>query len=319
MIEYRSFRNPDPPLLADVWNASLAGPRTVLIQPRSTGLLEYFTMAKPYFDPAGLTFALDEGRPVGFVHAGFGPGPADSFRPDTATGVVCALGVAPTHRRRGVGGELLRRAEDYLRGKGAREILAGPARPANPFTFGLYGGSDSVGFLASDGGQARSFFERKGYAVCRSVGVFQRALQRPHMPADARFLGLQPRFEIVGLPYSKAGWYRECVLGPIEAVEYRLKEKSSGEVAARVVLWDMATFGFAWGETAVGLLDLDVAPQRRRQGMAKFLLAHVLAHLHQQTFDRFEACIDLDNAAAAGLLRTLLFEQVDTGHGFRKS
>jgi ribosomal protein S18 acetylase RimI-like enzyme len=290
----------------------------VLIQPHSTGLLEYFTMAKPYFDPAGLIFALEEGRPVGFVHAGFGPGPADAYRPDPSAGVVCALGVIPSHRRRGVGGELLRRAEEYLRAKGAREVLAGPARPANPFTFGLYGGSDSAGFLASDGA-ARAFLERKGYAVVRSVGVFQRALQRAFMPSDARFIGLQPRYEIVGAPHSKAGWYRECVLGPIEAVEYRLRDKPSGEVTARVVLWDMATFGFGWGETAVGLLDLDVAPEHRRQGMAKFLLSHVLAHLHQQTFDRFEACIDLDNAAAVGLLRGLLFDQVDTGHCYRKS
>lgn len=318
MIEYRPFRNPDPPLLADVWNASLAGSRTVLIQPHSTGLLEYFTMAKPYFDPAGLIFAIDEGRPVGFVHAGFGPGAPGSYWPDTSTGVICALGVIPSHRRQGVGGELLRRAEKYLRSRGATEILAGPCRPVNPFTFGLYGGSDSAGFLASDG-LARPFFEHKGYAVTQTIGVFQRALQRAFMPSDPRFLGLQPCYEIVGAPYSRAGFYRECVLGPIEAVEYRLREKQSGEVAARVILWDMATFGFAWGETAVGLIDLDVTPELRRQGMAKFLLAHVLAHLHQQTFDRFEACVDLNDAAAVSLLRGLLFDQVETGHCYRRS
>jgi ribosomal protein S18 acetylase RimI-like enzyme len=316
VIDYRPFRNPDPPLLADVWNASLAGSRTVLVGPNSTGLLEYFTMAKPYFDPAGLIFALDEGRPVGVVHAGFGPS-ADGAALDRATGVICAIGVVPSHRRRGIGRELLRRAEEYLGAQGAREIFAGPCRPANPFTFGLYGGSDSPGFLASDG-LARPFFEHNGYSVSRTIGVFQRALQRPYMPSDPRFIALQPRFEILGAPHSKAGWYRECVLGPVEAVEYRLRDKQSGEAAARVVLWDMATFGFAWGETAVGLLDLEVAPPRRRQGMAKFLLAHVLLHLHQQTFDRFEACADLANVAAVGLLRGLLFDQVDTGHCFRK-
>ena len=36
-------------------------------------LLEQFVFSKPYFDPAGLIVALRDGRPVGFVHAGFGP------------------------------------------------------------------------------------------------------------------------------------------------------------------------------------------------------------------------------------------------------
>ncbi len=317
MIEYRTFRNPDPPLLAEIWNASLASLRVVQIQPRSTSILEYFTLAKPYFDPAGLILAFEDERPVGFVHAGFGPAAEEVYWCGYDVGVICALGVTPSHRRQGIGAELLRRAEHYLREKGAKELRAGPARPNNPFTFGLYGGSDSLGFLASDG-LARPFLERHGYQIEQTIGVFQRALQRPYMPSDPRFISLSPRFEIVGLPHKHAGFYRECVLGPVEAVEYRLREKQSEAVAARVVLWDMATFGLAWGETVVGLLDLDVVPELRRQGLAKFLLSHVLMHLHQQTFDRFEACVDLNNTAAVGLLRGLLFEQIETGYVFRK-
>jgi ribosomal protein S18 acetylase RimI-like enzyme len=316
VIHYRTFRNPDPPLLADVWNASLAGPRTVLIQPRATGILEYFTLAKPYFDPQGLILALDENHPVGFVHAGFGP-TADHRALDQSTGVICSLGVVPAHRRQGIGRELLHRAEEYLRDRGAQTILAGPVWPTNPFTFGLYGGSDTPGFVATDA-FPRVFFERQGYQIARTIGILQRTLQRQQLPADPRFLTIHPRYDIIGSPLVRTTWWRECVLGPIEAVEYRLQDKKSSETAARLVLWDMATFSYAWGHTVVGLLDLEVQPELRRQGLAKHLVSQVLLHLYQQTFDRFEACVDLANAPALALLHHLGFEQVEIGHCFRR-
>ena len=59
VIEYRTFRNTDPPLVAEAWVTCLAGPRTVSIPVKSTTLLEYFVFAKLYFDPAGLCLAID--------------------------------------------------------------------------------------------------------------------------------------------------------------------------------------------------------------------------------------------------------------------
>jgi ribosomal protein S18 acetylase RimI-like enzyme len=317
VTDYRTFRNPDPPRVADVWNASLAGPRTVLIPPRSTGLLECFTLAKPYFDRDGLILAFDGDRPVGLAHAGFA-GTADSAAIDRSRGVVCTLGVAPSHRRQGVGSELIRRAEDYLRQKGAKEILAGPCPPANPFTFGLYGGADSPGFLASEG-LTRPFLEHRGYQVTRSVGVFRCSLKRLQLPPDPRFLEVHASYDILGAPYSRAGWYQESVIGPVEAVEYRLQGKGSGQLAGRIVLWDMATFGYGWGETCVGMLGLTIDPSLRRRGLAKYLVAQVLLHLQHQSFDSFEACVGLDDEAGVGLFRGLGFEQADTGHCYRKA
>lgn len=317
MIHYRSFRNPDPPLLAEVWNASLGGVRTVSIPPRSTGLLEYFTFSKPYFDPRGLILALDDDRPVGFIHAGFGPA-ANRSAIDPSTGIICTLGVLPAYRSQGIGSELLRRAELYLRESGAQRILAGPSSPNNPFTFALYGGSDSPGFLSQEG-LARAFFERRGYRLARTIAVLSRSLKRVSMPTDPRFLSIHPRHDIIGSPLTRAGWWRECVLGPIEAVEYRLQEKRTQTLLGRIVLWDMATFSMGWGESSVGMLDLDILPQARRQGLARYLLAQVLMHLHQQTFERFEVCVDSTNTPALGLLRSLAFEQVETGHCFERT
>ena len=148
----------------------------VLVPLRSPTLLEYFLFAKPYFDPHGLIVAADGGKLIGFALAGFGPD-ASGARLDTANGVIGLIGVIPAYRKQGVGAELATRAEDYLRRRGARTLSAGPMEPLNPFTFGLYGGSQSPGFLDSDP-TARPFFERRGYRVQETKLVFQRPLDR---------------------------------------------------------------------------------------------------------------------------------------------
>ena len=139
-----------------------------------------------------------------------------------------------------------------------------------------------------------------------------------HVPADPRFQAIRQRYDIVATPYSNAGWWRECILGPVEALEYRLQDKQTEQIAARAVMWDMETFSQAWNESCVGLIDLQVKPAFRRQGMARYLLAQVLRYLRQQPFQLFEAQADLDNEPMLNLLRGLEFQQIDAGHSFRR-
>ena len=102
VIQYRSFRNGDPPALAQIWNEAFTGRGAVKLAHSSP--LEFHVYAKPYFDPAGLILAVDEGVPVGFAHAGFGPSATQSTV-GTEAGVICAIGLRPAHRRRGIGTE----------------------------------------------------------------------------------------------------------------------------------------------------------------------------------------------------------------------
>jgi GNAT superfamily N-acetyltransferase len=314
VIQYRTFRNTDSPVVVELWGACLSGRRVVPIQ--SSTLLEFFILAKPYFDPAGLILAFDDTQPVGLAHAGF-IADASGTAIDTSTGIICTLIVHPSRRRQGIGSELLRRAEEYLRGRGARTLLAGPLAPDNAFNFALYGGCTSPGFLVSDA-LAGPFFEKHGYQVERTAGLFQRSLARMQVPNDPRFAAIRQKYDIIAAPYHGAGWWRESVLGPVEAVEYRLQEKGSEKVAARSILWDMETFVAQWGQSCVGLIDLVVEPSLRRQGLARYLLAQVLRHLRDQPFQLFEAQALLDDTAMLGLLTGLGFQQVETGQRFRR-
>ncbi len=314
MIQYRTFRNGDSPALVDLWNNCLTGRGTAYL--RGTTFLEYFILAKPYFDPAGLVLATADGRPVGFAHAGFGPD-ARAAALDTGVGVVCAAGVLPEQRRRGVGSGLLRQCEEYLRSRGARRLCAGPHPPLNPFTFALYGGARSCGFLASDPA-ARPFLEHSGYRPGPATAVFHRPLGQPPSVADGRFAAHRTRYEIVGGPLRGASWYEEAVLGPVELYEYRLTDRSSGRTAARVSLWEMETFSQRWNEHAVGVVNLEVEPDLRRQGLGKFLLVQLLRHLHEQFFTLVEAQAPAGAAAAVALLQGLGFGPVDEGYAYTR-
>jgi ribosomal protein S18 acetylase RimI-like enzyme len=313
VIQYRTFRNADPPGVVSVWNQCFTGRGATIL--RGSTLIEYFTFAKPYFDPQGMILALADNIPVGFVHAGFGP-TADGSALDTRVGVLCSLGVVPGFRRQGVGSELLRRAEDFLRGRGATEWIAGPLAPRNPFTFGIYGGCQSAGFLDSDP-LARSFLEKHGYRPREAVVVLQRRLSQALNVADARFAAFRPQYEVHAGPLPVRTWWQECVLGPIEVVEFRLVDRARpGTPVASAVLWEMETFRPRWDDHAVGVLSVEVQPDLRRRGLAKFLLAQILRHLQEQYFSLVEIQVADGDAAGLGLARQLGFQPVDAGRSY---
>lgn len=314
MIQYRGFRNPDPPALTAAWNACFTGRGAVLLQ--GPLFLEYFHLAKPYFDPAGMILALDGDQVVGFVQTGFAPN-ASAPTLDVTKGVICLLGVVPSHRKQGIGSELLRQGEEYLRERGAVDLFAGPGQGLNPFTFGLYGGSDSPGFLDSDP-LARPFFEKHGYREAAVRAVYQRSLDQPPAVVDTRFPGHRTRYEIHAAPVH-ANWWRECVVGPLELQDFRLVDKETQQTHARCSVWEMEIYSGRWQEHGVGLLDFEVVPELRRQGLARFLLWQLLRHLREQFFSTIELHVSPDNVAGVSLLRGLGFHVVDTGRCFRRA
>ncbi len=308
VVEYRPFRNTDPPALAEIWNEAFLGRGAVRL--RHSAALENSVYSKVYFERDGVT--------VGFVHAGFGPNDAGTAL-DRSTGVVCAIGVKPSYRGRGIGTELLRRAEAYLASRGARTILAGPQAPWNPFYFSLYGGSNSPGFLESDP-DAGPFLSRHGYTAGDVWQVLHRPLNQPLQVVDTRFVDYRRRFEVQISPRTASGtWWQECVLGPIEPVEFRLIDKTDGQVAARATVWEMEGFSWRWNQPSVGLLDVAVPPERRRQGLAKFLLVQMVRYLQDQFFGIVETQTCAANTVARALFDRLGFQPVDTGHLYRKS
>jgi ribosomal protein S18 acetylase RimI-like enzyme len=315
VVNYRSFRNDDPPRLAEIWNEALTGRGAVKL--RHCSPLDNYLLAKPYFDRAGLIVAEEDGTCLGFGHAGFGPNATETALSHDA-GVICLLAVRPKHQRHGIGTELLQRCEAYLTAAGARTLYAGPMRPLNPFYLGLYGGSELPGFLASDAA-AQPFLTRHGYRVHETCSVYHRQLTRPVQVADGRFAAIRRQYDVVVAPLTGIeSWWQECVLGPLELIEFRLEDQQTRQVAARVRAWEMEGFSWRWNMPSVGLVDVWVRPELRRQALAKFLVWRILLYLQEQYFLLTEVQTPQGNAAAVGLYQSLGFEQVDTGRLYQK-
>ncbi len=299
----------------EVWNDAFTQRGAIRMQTSSP--LERHAFAKLYFDPAGLIIAEEGGVCVGFAHAGFGSdSKGKGLLPEA--GVTCLLGVRATHRRRGIGTELLRRSESYLRERGAHTLYAGAMHPVNPFYLGAYGGSELPGILASDG-LAAPFLTRNGYRAVRKVLVLQRRLTQTIKSVDPRFVALRSRYELREDPRSRLGsWWSECVFGLVEPLEFYLADKTTNERVARALVWEMEGFSYRWSQPSVGLTDLSVRPDLRRKGLAKFFLTQVMRRIQDQYYEIMEAQAPEAEAPVLGLLGGLGFEQADVGQLYQK-
>jgi ribosomal protein S18 acetylase RimI-like enzyme len=318
VVHYRKFRNTDPPGLVAIWNEVFVGHGGIWL-PNSSPL-ERCVFSKPYFDPAGLILAEEDGVFLGFVHAGFGgdnQGAAAGADLSKAAGVICQLGVRPRFRRRRIGSDLLRRGEEYLQERGAAAIYAGPHRPRDPFYLGLYGGSNLPGFLASQA-ETQPFLTRQGYGVAQEVIIHRRRIRDPLRTFDARVSAYRQQYELrVAARKIFAGWWQECVFGSVEPLEFSLVDKASNEQAVRALVWYMEGFGDV-NRRLVGLVNLEVKENKRRQGLGRFFLGLLFRALEEEYFEGMELQVEKTNTAALEFCLHVGFAPVDVGRVYIK-
>lgn len=309
----RPFRNTDPPALVRLWNLALTG-RGAGVLP-NVNCLELAVLAKPYFDRYGLIIAESDGQVIGFAHAGFGPhstGQKISYE----RGVICVLAVHPQWRRQGIGKQLLRQAEEYLRHHGAQEIYCGSHRPLCPFYWGLYGGSEPSGVLESDT-EARPFLQRHGYQVVATHVVYHRLLDGSSWPVSSQGVVWKAKSELQVVPRPvHRNWFEACVASPLEMLRFQLL--AEGRVLASVDTWEMELFGWRWKQPSIGLLDLQVADDLAGQGLESLLLTECLQYLDEQYYTLVEMHVPESAQALRKCLRELGFEMVDRGLVYRR-
>ncbi len=317
MIEYRRFHNADPPQIVKLWHAAQLG------RGAATGLtsdaFEHLNFSQGYFDKDGLILAVDTETQqiVGMGHAGFGPNrQGDQLSPDI--GVICILVVHPDYRRRGVGREHVRRLEGFLTDSGAKTILAGPAEPFDPFFVGLYGGSQPSGFLDSDP-DARPFFEALGYEAVESFVIFQRDLRSGREPMNFRMVNIRRKTELVLAENEPLPtWWWATRFGRLDTLRFQLITKDDKTPLAAVTILGLDLFYPRWRERVIGLIDLTVPEEHRRQGYGQALLLEIAKRLREELVDRLEAHISLSNEPAQEVFKSAGFNQVDQGTVYRK-
>ena len=313
MIEFRCFRNDDPPRLADVWRSADLGPSAM--QPMTSALLEAAVFSKPYFDREGLTVATDGERVVGFAHAGFGP-TADRTGIDTRTGTTLLVVVVPHAEGQAIGAGLLRRSEAFLRARGATTLLGGGCPGMRSFYLGLYGGSDLPGILDSSSSM-QEIFRRGGYEAAERIAVLRRPLAGFRPPINRLHVAIRRNtvMRAIDEPARRTWWEAATTTG-IALRRYELRNHAD-EVLGSVSFWDMQPLSTAWGVTAAGLLHVDIEGPRRRQGLAKYLVAEAMHDLAAEGVSLVETHVSDANTAAMNLFTSLGFTATEHGTLFR--
>ena len=314
MIEYRSFLNTDPPLLVEIWRqqAPIRGQVELVTQANFDSLI----LAKPYFESAGLILAVDNSGqqpvPLGFVHVGFPP-TEDLSDLDTAIGIICQLKVVPDNDSQTVAAELLKRACEYLKSRGAQSVHAGCKFPYAPFYLGLYGGSQIPGVLVEDAAALKAI-EDFGFVEADRIVVFERRLAGFKTVTDRKQLALRRQYQINALsdPLEKS-WWESCTRGMTERDRFSVYDKKDQSVSGSVSFWDVQPLAQRWGGLARGMYDLLIPEENRGKGMATFLVGESLRHMMQQGVGIVEAQTWASDLAAIGVFKKLGFDEVSQG------
>ena len=141
------------------------------------------------------------------------------------------------------------------------------------------------------------------------------------MTVSSRTVALTPKKQngsMVQQPEINS-WWQDCVLGNFEPVEFRLMDKLTNAPAARVVVWELEGYGWRWGSPAAGILDIQVRPDLRRQGLAKLLISQVMRFVQDQFFGIVEIQAPGDRPEAIALCKSVGLEQVDVGTTYLKA
>jgi ribosomal protein S18 acetylase RimI-like enzyme len=316
MLTYRTFRNTDPPLLMDLWRSRADQPG--LVQPVSPDLFEQLVFAKLYFDYDGLLLALDDGRPVGFAHAGFGPNPEQNAL-STEAGLTCVLLVRPGCAEAEVAAGLLDRCEEYLRRRGAKVLYGGGLQPLDPFYLGLYGGSELPGVLDSDA-TARQTFASHGYRETQRTTLLRRELDGFESTIDRRQMQVRRQMMVeVTSDAPTRTWWEACTIGPFDLTRFDLVPRLGGSSIATATFRSMEPTVTTAVSRATGLIGLSVDPAYRRRGLAIFLLSEAFRHFLRQGIVHVDAQAKQDDAVALAILHKLGFQEVGQGGVWRKA
>ncbi len=308
MIDYRPFRNNDPPSLCEIWRNH--APLRAFFRPLTPPILESMVLSKPFFDRDGLIVAVENGRLIGFAHAGFAPNQKGDGL-DTSVGATCMLMVSHPRQRHDVARELLARSEAYLRQRGAQQIHGGSTHAIAPFYQGLYGGATTSGVMATDT-ETRNLFSEAGYVESGRNVVLQRPLAGFRPLVDRQQMQLKRSLLVEPLPDPPAAtWWEACNVGFNDRYCFSVRPRTGAPTKSTVTFWDIEPLASSWGVHAAGLTNLQLDEPEDRETLTLFLLGESLRQMAAEGMTLAEAHTVGPKDPLHAILERLGFREVE--------
>ena len=296
--------------MVDLWNRlpKVSG----LVERTDYTTLERHIFAKPYFDREGFSVAVDDGKIIGFAHAGFSP--QESLAElDYKTGIVSQMRLDASVADGDVANTLLKMSVDYCRAKGAATIHAGCFFPHSPFYLGLYGGSRLPGVIEQDQ-QVLAGFKEFGFVEHDQIIILELQLSELTSIMGRQQMSVRRNYLInASSDPIEQSWWESCTLGVAGRERFTVINKRSKEVSGTVSYWDMQPLSNSYAGKARGLYNLSVNEDLRRGGIATYLVGESLKHLAKSGVTMVEAQTRSSDAASQALFEKLGFKKTSSG------
>ena len=255
---------------------------------------------------------MDDGKIIGFAHAGFSP--QESLAElDYKTGIVSQMRLDASVADGDVANTLLKMSVDYCRGKGAATIHAGCFFPHSPFYLGLYGGSRLPGVIEQDQ-QVLAGFKEFGFVEHDQIIILELQLSELTSIMGRQQMSVRRNYLInASSDPIEQSWWESCTLGVAGRERFTVINKRSKEVSGTVSYWDMQPLSNSYAGKARGLYNLSVNEDLRRGGIATYLVGESLKHLAKSGVTMVEAQTRSSDAASQALFEKLGFKKTSSG------
>jgi ribosomal protein S18 acetylase RimI-like enzyme len=167
---------------------------------------------------------------------------------------------------------------------------------------------------------AQALFAEHGYRPEQHSLVLHRDLSQFRPVVDRQQMQIR-RHTIIqtSIDPPTSTWWEACLFEPLERVKCLLLPREGGAPLASVYFWNMETMLGTWGVRALGVVDLVVGIEGKRQGNGTYLLGEALRQFHAQGLALAEVHVGDDNGPALALFEKLGFNEVDQAIDYRKA
>lgn len=220
-LTIQPYHNANSAAVVDIWSEQ-AGKFPDFFTPLSIDLLESQILGNSLFDAKGFLIALDDGKPVGFIHASFCPD-LQGTNLSYETGILFAPIIRPDIAARAeIAETLILAGENYLRSHGTERWYAGGYASASPFYMGLYGRCNPEGILQKDEMVIDAFL-KLGYHLFSESRRFRIELSRFHPNVTTKIHKAHRDFIVRRMPGWKApNWWEANIYRNFNSMEWNV-------------------------------------------------------------------------------------------------
>jgi ribosomal protein S18 acetylase RimI-like enzyme len=279
-VAYGAYTDGDLKQIVQLWNEAFGGMRNFIKMDAAGLQCRIFKQenAVEVFDPKGFIVAKVDGKAAGFIHAGVRNETfcktAYNDWPGGTEGFIGIVAVAPAHRRKGIGTELMSRAKKYLYGS-TRIILDGQC--LNPF----YGNSEgpmsppwgtTEGISVPVGDRAtKNFFGKFGFikrytGISLELGLSAYQQKKPELPSGYTQALDKEKMPVVGAPNTMS------IPNAKKFTFDAFSVLKGSKVVAAGTSYPMSELP----GNKEAIYEIKVADGHREKGLGKFLLASLL-------------------------------------------